>query len=47
MNEKLTLALSLLLALSEALAHIPSIQANSIFQLIVNLLKKLAPEKKE
>ena len=29
------------LALSEALALIPSIQSNSIFQLIVNGLKKL------
>jgi hypothetical protein len=29
-----------LLALSEALALIPSIKANSIFQLAVNVLKK-------
>lgn len=33
------------LALSEALALIPAIKANSIFQLIVNVLKGLAPAK--
>jgi len=31
-----------LLALSEALAYIPQVKANSIFQLIVNGLKQLA-----
>lgn len=31
--------LGLLLAISEALAHIPSIKANSVFQLIVNSIK--------
>ena len=31
-----------LLALSEALALIPSVKANSVFQLVVNLLKKLS-----
>jgi hypothetical protein len=29
-----------LLSLSEALALVPSIKANSIFQVVVNLLKK-------
>lgn len=36
-----------LLALSEVLAQIPSIKANSVFQLFYNSLKKLAPSKKE
>ena len=36
-----------LLAISEVLALIPSIQANSIFQLIVNVLKGLVPKKAE
>lgn len=31
-----------LLALSEALAYIPQVKANSVFQLIVNGLKQLA-----
>lgn len=34
-----------LLALSEVLALIPSIKANSVFQMIVNLLKGLVPKK--
>ena len=34
-----------LLALSEALASIPAIQANSVFQLVLGLLKKMAPVK--
>lgn len=34
--------LALLLALSEVLALIPSIKANSIFQLAVALIKKIA-----
>lgn len=36
--------LGMLLALSEVLALIPSIKANSIFQLVVGLLKKEAPK---
>lgn len=38
----LTALLAALLAVSEALALIPSIKANSIFQAIANGLKKLA-----
>jgi len=33
-----------LLAVSEVLAFIPSVKANSIFQVIVEILKKLAPK---
>lgn len=32
-----------LLAISEVLALIPSVGSNSIFQLIVNILKSIAP----
>ena len=35
-----------LLAISEVLAQIPSIKANSVFQLIVNFLKGLKPKEK-
>lgn len=35
---------SALLAVSEALALIPGIEANSIFQMIVNGLKSLLPK---
>jgi hypothetical protein len=38
------IVLGLLLALSEALALVPSIQANSVFQLVVGLIKKAAPQ---
>jgi len=34
--------LGFLLSLSEVLALIPSIEANSIFQLVVNVLKKIS-----
>jgi len=34
--------LGLALAISEALALIPAIKSNSIFQLVVNLIKKVA-----
>lgn len=34
-----------LLAVSEALALIPSVKANSLFQVLVSLVKKLAPKK--
>jgi ABC-type methionine transport system permease subunit len=37
----ITLILGVLLGISEALAQIPSIKANSIFQAIVNILKAL------
>jgi len=35
-----------LLALSEVLGAIPSVKANGVFQLLVELVKKLAPAKK-
>ena len=38
--------LAALLALSEALALIPAIKANSIFQVIYNVLKGLLPKDK-
>lgn len=34
--------LGVLLGISELLAYIPSIKANSIFQLVINGLKKIA-----
>lgn len=34
-----------LLAISEVLAFIPSIKANSVFQLIVNFIERLAEKK--
>lgn len=37
----LSIILAALLAVSEALALIPSLKSNSIFQFIVNLLKSL------
>lgn len=40
--EQIALILAALLAVSEVLASIPSIKSNSIFQLIVGLLKKFA-----
>lgn len=39
--------LGFLLALSELLALIPSIKANSVFQLLVNLIKKFLGKKEE
>lgn len=42
MNEKVTVVVVFLLGLSEALAQIPSIKANSIFELVFGILKKLA-----
>lgn len=44
-NEVITIILAAALAVSEALALIPSIKANSIFQMVVNALKGLAPKK--
>jgi len=41
-HESLALILGALLAISEALALIPGIKANSIFQLVFNVLKKAA-----
>ena len=38
---QLVIILAALLAVSEALALIPSLQANSVFQLVMNILKGL------
>ncbi len=40
-----TYILAFLFALSELLAQIPSIKANSVFQLFVNAIKALGPAK--
>ena len=40
--EIVLVVLGILLALSEGLALIPSLASNSVFQLIVNIIKKLA-----
>lgn len=45
LNENLVMILSVLLALSEALALIPSVKSNSIFQLVWNALKAIVPKK--
>jgi hypothetical protein len=42
MDNNLTIILAALLAVSEVLALIPSLKANSILTLVVNVLKKLA-----
>jgi hypothetical protein len=47
MNENLVLILGALLAVSECLALIPALKANSVLQLAVNVLKKLLPAKKQ
>lgn len=44
-NHSVEVILAALLALSEALALIPAIKANSIFEMLSNLLQKLAPKK--
>lgn len=41
-TEQWLLVVGALLAISEVLASIPSIKSNSVFQLIVGLLKKFA-----
>ena len=41
-QENINLVLLALLAVSEVLAVMPSVKANSIFQLVVDVLKKLA-----
>lgn len=43
----LVAVLGALLAISEALSFIPAIKANGIFQLVVNIAKKLAGVKEE
>lgn len=42
MSNNIVLILAVALGISEALALIPQVQANSIFQLVLNILKKLA-----
>lgn len=39
-----SISLAALLAASEILASIPQVKANSVFQLVVSLLKKVAPK---
>lgn len=41
---KLELILAVLLGVSEALALVPSIKANSVLQLVLDILRKLKPE---
>lgn len=43
-NENLVMILGVALALSEALALIPGIKANSIFQAVVSVIKALLPK---
>jgi hypothetical protein len=44
MTVEFGIIIAALLAISEVLALIPSIGSNSIFQLIVNILRSLAPK---
>jgi hypothetical protein len=46
-SENYALVISVLFGLSEVLALIPGIQANSIFQLVVSVVKVLAGKKDE
>ena len=46
-SETLVLILAVLLAVSEALALIPQVKANSIFQMILNILKSLVGKKSD
>jgi hypothetical protein len=41
-NSNLTILFGVLFGISEALALIPSVQANSVFELILGILKTLA-----
>ena len=43
--ETIAIILAILLGVSESLAVIPVVKSNSIYQLIVNVLKALAPKK--
>lgn len=45
LQENWMMIVGALLALSEVLALIPSIKSNSVFQLIVNVLKGIMPKK--
>lgn len=44
-TENVAVILGVLFGLSEALAYIPAVKANSVFQVIQNILCKLAPKK--
>jgi hypothetical protein len=44
-HEQIIIALTAALALSEALALIPGIKANSVFQLVVNVIKSVLGKK--
>lgn len=44
-SDKLALVLAVLLAISEGLAIIPALKANSVLQLVMNILKALAGKK--
>lgn len=41
--ENLPVILAVLLGLSEALAHIPSLKSNSLLQILTSIFKKAAP----
>lgn len=43
-QDNLTVILGALLAVSEVLALIPSLKANSIFQLVVGIVKGMLPK---
>ena len=44
-QDQLVIVLAAALALSEALALIPAVKANSVFQLVVNGIKMFLPKK--
>jgi hypothetical protein len=44
-NQNLTLILSILLGLSETLALVPSLKSNSVFELVINIVKILVANK--
>jgi hypothetical protein len=44
-QDQIVIILAAFLAISEALAFIPGIKANSIFQLVVGVLKQLVGKK--
>lgn len=44
-HQMVILLLAAVFSASEALAHIPAIQANGLFQLFFNLIKKIVPAK--
>lgn len=44
--EQIMLYLAVALGISESLALVPALKANSILQLVVNVLKAIVPKKK-